>query len=121
MKIIYIADDGKQFESEKDCESYEMYKPLFELMSDREFIAYSEMGEPLECCEIAEDPYRISYFSIKSQRCLEYIAQENDPLKLGMDRITIGDYIYRCTDEKFVNLDKEIKILQEVKKKLNPS
>ena len=32
MKIAYIADDGKQFDSEYDCEKYEMSKKMINII-----------------------------------------------------------------------------------------
>lgn len=38
MKKIYIADDGKQFEDEKKCESYEYYELKIPLVKNIEFL-----------------------------------------------------------------------------------
>ena len=48
MKTVYIADDGKQFDNEYDCESYELEKKMKNIIiltSDEEIISSLERAE----------------------------------------------------------------------------
>ena len=56
MKIIYIADDGKQFDDEFECEHYEW---ILRHPSLKEIVCYNEDGEVLEDI-FAQDTYEYS-------------------------------------------------------------
>lgn len=49
MKIVYIADDGKEFDTEKECKEYEDNRPdIKKLIWDEVLIGYDQNGVILE-------------------------------------------------------------------------
>lgn len=51
MKVVYIADDGKEFDTEKECKEYENNHQISikKLIRDGVLIGYDEDGIILEC------------------------------------------------------------------------
>lgn len=70
MKVLYIADDGTQFDDEWDCRDYEFRKDLD--LDDIEM--YDEDGNRLDPMT-EETYYTVMRIVIKTERAAEYLAK----------------------------------------------
>ena len=71
MRIIYEADDGKQFDNEYDCNEYEFYQDI----SDAEIKAYDIDGNELQDLTSVKTFNAIDTIIIKDLRQVEYIRK----------------------------------------------
>lgn len=69
MTVIYRADDGKEFESEFECECYEQAHRWKELLDKSDLVIYDKDHKPIELVfgetpetDTMDDVYDNSYF-----------------------------------------------------------
>ena len=73
MRVVYIADDGTQFEDEDECKEYEYADKMKDKFPTTRF--YSNRGKPMQfigTCEFCEN---IFYFDVRTLEEAELLHQ----------------------------------------------
>lgn len=120
MRIVYIADDGKEFDTKAECEEYEALK-IFKasnipMLSD-DFI-WIEMNsfDDFELCE---------YIKVNSKEDLNILKEIYDwtgyevPNSIGEFYYDHDEYCWKKIDGKIFALKEEIKFYENIKERLS--
>lgn len=119
MKVVYIADDGTEFDNELECETYEQREKL----KDNSIIMLDRNNNLLENKE--ENFEKCFAIRIKNERDLDivYYMGEYTGCSCPYD---IGDFYYNLNsdgweylDDKIKELESELKDFKIIKEKLN--
>lgn len=108
MEIIYRADDGKEFYSQDECESYERRKGVLENPLDSCF--YDRKGKRMSLENFVDNPDECYFMSIINEdeaRRIEEICQEwgcYSPYDINDEYVT-GDFFYDCREEQWRNIE----------------
>lgn len=92
-KIIYIANDGTEFENKKECEHYE--NRYIALLDNPEVMFFNKGLEPLTKCNIMGDHFWHNlfacsyYINIPSVECFDLLEEVYD--EILVDRFTDFD------------------------------
>ncbi len=106
MKIIYVADDGTQFDNEHECENYEFQKninasSLIALGLDKKIIKLNETN--------IEDCY---YVKISTEKDLKIFNELNNYAGVCLVD-SVGEFYYDFNSDTWENLNEEIEYLEE--------
>ncbi len=106
MKTIYVADDGKQFDNEYECENYEFQKSintssLIALDLDKKIIKLNETN--------IEDCY---YVKISTEKDLKIFNKLSDYAGVSLAN-SVGEFYYDLNSYTWKNLNEEIEDLKE--------
>ena len=75
MRVVYIADDGKEFDDEFECEEYEWILKHPHL---KEIKCYDKIGKPLENI-VSEDTYnRCERIVVPTEECVAELSELAD-------------------------------------------
>ena len=122
MRVIYIADDGTQFEDEYACKEYEYVGKMKDKFPTTRF--FNSHGKPMEfvgTCEFCEGLY---YFDVRTRDEAELLHQFF--IDCGFDSpwkrqrwdeevtISIGYYFYDTNEDKWRNIEELYAAYQEV-------
>lgn len=117
MDIIYRAFDGKFFDDEDDCISYEKEKRMNRIAEGVKFL--DEYGFPLDSKDIEEIFYKTYYMFFETDEIASAVSEmakeegyHNWPNKKG-------SYCWDNKDQFFYPLNKKIAIATEELEKLN--
>lgn len=121
MKVVYIADDGTQFETEEACEEYEYANKMKGKFPTTRFFNRDGQEVPfLATCEFCE---RLFYVEVNDmEEALLLNTWFND---CGMDSIwhhdykrgrnvTLGRFFYDTEEDKWRNVEELYAAYQEV-------
>ena len=116
MKTVYVADDGTEFESEKECREYE--KKITDLIYEFGYSihAYDEDGEPVELDddpENWEDSFqKIEYIKFDSQKAIDVFLEQASSYGLCditydiKRQVKVGErYFYDWDEDAWISLD----------------
>ena len=122
MRVVYIADDGTQFEDEYECKEYEYVGKMKDKFPTTRF--YSNCGKPLQfvgTCEFCESLY---YLDVRTQEEAELLHQFfidcgfDSPWKRGHwgEEVTasIGYYFYDTEEDRWRNIEELYAAYQKV-------
>ena len=103
-RIIYIADDGKEFVEEEDCIAYERSMKYKSVIANNELQMWDEDFKPTTELD------NIEYFMCSTARAFDYLKDLNDYAGLcaidELNDIKIGQlYIYDVIEAEFVSFD----------------
>lgn len=108
MEIIYRADDGKEFYSQEECESYERRKDALENPLNSRF--YDRKGKRMSLEEFVSSPDECYFMSIVDEeeaRRIEEICKDwgcYSPYDINDEYVT-GDFFYDCREEQWRNIN----------------
>lgn len=108
MEIIYRADDGKEFYSQDECESYERRKGVLENPLNSRF--YDRKGKRMSLEEFVSSPDECYFMSIVDEeeaRRIEEICKDwgcYSPYDINDEYVT-GDFFYDCREEQWRNIN----------------
>lgn len=119
MKIVYIADDGTEFDNELECNEYE-HKCN---MKNCGIVMLDVNGEKLEVTD--ENYEKCMYIKITNNKDLEIISQMSYNIGSYSKPEEFGEFYWDDSDEwyliddKIEELENELEELKKVKEKLN--
>ena len=108
MEIIYRADDGKEFDSQDECESYERRKDTLENPLASCF--YDRNGKRMSLEDFVDNPDKCYFMRIVDEeeaRRIEEICQYYgcySPYDID-DKYVTGDFFYDCHNEQWRNVN----------------
>ena len=85
-KVVYVANDGTEFESEEQAFEYEMKDAAVILQNPNHFVAYDSNGRPMKT-EISELEYTLenAYFmDVKTEEAAEALKNAQSAYNVGM-------------------------------------
>ena len=85
-KVVYVANDGTEFENEEQAFEYEMKDAATILQNSDHFVAYDSNGRPMKT-EISELEYTLenAYFmSIRTEEAAEALKNAQSAYNVGM-------------------------------------
>ena len=122
MRVVYIADDGTQFEDECECKEYEYVgKMNGKFPTTRFFNCRGKLVEFIGTCEFCENLY---YFDVRTQEEAELLHQFF--IDCGFDSpwkrrrwdeeltISIGYYFYDTEEDRWRNIEELYAAYQKV-------
>ena len=120
MRMVYIADDGTEFDNEIECNEYEHECN----MKNSEIIMLNSNGKKLEITD--ENYERCSYIKITNDKDLNIIKQMGYNIGLYENPEEIGEFYWNYEDEYWIKIDDRIEELESdleelkiIKEKLN--
>lgn len=131
MRTVYIADDGTEFDSEKECRAYErrLDNLLYELQNG--IHAYDEQGNFLDLgnWDLEELEYAfelISYIKFDNQKAIDVFVEKAKDFGLpcfehGIKRpLVVGErYYYNWHEDGWCCVENDLKNLEKIMKVFN--
>lgn len=104
IKTVYIADDGKEFDYEEDCENHEVW------LKEQSLLCFDH-----KCvkCRLED----CTYVYIRTEKELKNLIEVLS--YLGISRVGLGDndgvgiYMYVGRGDNWVNISKSVDIIKE--------
>ena len=122
MKVVYIADDGTQFDDEYACKKYEYICKMDGKFPTTRF--YNDRGKPMKFIGTSGFCENISYFDVRTQEEAELLHQFF--IDCGYDSpwerkrwdekltISVGRYFYDTQEERWRNVEELYAAYQDV-------
>lgn len=127
MRVVYYADDGREFETEKECREYEKKTANFLNEFENSIYAYNCDGEPVSLKDYDPEEWeypieKISYIQFNSQKAIDvfmdYVVPEFGMVDIASDinrEVKVGErYFYDYDEGVWCCLENKQKALDEI-------